>query len=609
ALTAPGAGDPPIRVRFAFRSDGAWSDEDGHNPTDGAFRLDNVRVIDVDGVTILDESTFDTGLDGWMPGKPASPGEYVLQPYEHWSDYGPRPDGEGYAWTAIEQPNGVFPAHVAGEPYWNVGIESPRIEIPADADAYLISFDVYRQLPLFEGLFYYWAVAVPAPEDGGVWRSFNTVYYGDRQAWFSHGEDISILTTPGATSMRLRLQARYFPQFFWPRPSGVFTGPGPIFGGVTVLAQTGVQVGSLDVRVFEDEASGCPSPGGGLYGVTANVFDATGAEVGTFVTDIDGFFNVPELDAGDYQVSVVRPLGYSAAADELAVTVVGGETALAEFPLDCAASTGAMRGMGYWKHQVNEALGGGGLGRGRRLKIDDPLPPDIDSPICDLLDLIVVHFNDNAVNEVRVYDPAEGATCTDKLDRALSLLNLPGSQEMVERARQHFMVLLLNTASGYINPTDVVSDDGATLSQAITYCDNLIDDQAGDHESAMGIAEMINNGDMVPAGMIPLDTVQIAYRHKVPAGQFLLGNKPNPFNPSTTISFVLPETGSTTLKIYDVSGHLVRTLLNGTAESQGLREVVWNGKNEAGRVVAAGVYFCKLDAGGYSEVRRMTLVK
>jgi len=89
----------------------------------------------------------------------------------------------------------------------------------------------------------------------------------------------------------------------------------------------------------------------------------------------------------------------------------------------------------------------------------------------------------------------------------------------------------------------------------------------------------------------------------------LLPNAPNPFNPLTTISFELPEPTRVTLRIFDVSGRLVRVLMGGRGLAAGRHEVVWNGEDESGRQVAAGVYRCRLEAGSFSETRLMALVK
>ncbi|MDZ7363028.1 MAG: hypothetical protein ONB46_20250 [candidate division KSB1 bacterium] len=66
-----------------------------------------------------------------------------------------------------------------------------------------------------------------------------------------------------------------------------------------------------------------------------------------------------------------------------------------------------------------------------------------------------------------------------------------------------------------------------------------------------------------------------------------------PFNPSTKISFALPEAGTVQLQIYDLLGNEVRTLASGKYAS-GKHEVVWNGRNRAGEIVAGGVYLYRL---------------
>ena len=98
--------------------------------------------------------------------------------------------------------------------------------------------------------------------------------------------------------------------------------------------------------------------------------------------------------------------------------------------------------------------------------------------------------------------------------------------------------------------------------------------------------------------------------NEVPVASSLgLRNHPNPFNPWTTISFRLPEPAAVTLRVYDASGRLIRTLVAEQMFDEGKGEVVWNGRNDRGAAVASGVYFTRLDAGRYGETRRMTLLK
>ena len=84
---------------------------------------------------------------------------------------------------------------------------------------------------------------------------------------------------------------------------------------------------------------------------------------------------------------------------------------------------------------------------------------------------------------------------------------------------------------------------------------------------------------------------------------------PNPFNPSTTISFALAEAGPTQLEIFTVDGRLVRTLVSGSLAA-GDHQAVWTGRDDAGRSVASGTYFFRLQApDGTRQAGRMVLVK
>ncbi|MHC4479299.1 MAG: FG-GAP-like repeat-containing protein [Planctomycetota bacterium] len=87
-----------------------------------------------------------------------------------------------------------------------------------------------------------------------------------------------------------------------------------------------------------------------------------------------------------------------------------------------------------------------------------------------------------------------------------------------------------------------------------------------------------------------------------------LSNYPNPFNSSTTISFSLPEGGQVKLGIYDLTGRMVKILLADRIDA-GAHSVTWGGKNNAGQAVSSGVYFYKLNSEGYSDTRRMLLLK
>jgi len=88
----------------------------------------------------------------------------------------------------------------------------------------------------------------------------------------------------------------------------------------------------------------------------------------------------------------------------------------------------------------------------------------------------------------------------------------------------------------------------------------------------------------------------------------LAGAVPNPFNPQTEIHFSLPRDTRVSLRIYDVAGRLVRTLVSGPLAA-GLHSERWNGTNDAGRDVASGVYYARLRAAGETRIKPLALVR
>jgi hypothetical protein len=85
-------------------------------------------------------------------------------------------------------------------------------------------------------------------------------------------------------------------------------------------------------------------------------------------------------------------------------------------------------------------------------------------------------------------------------------------------------------------------------------------------------------------------------------------NRPNPFNPGTTISFILPEKGNANLSIFDATGRLITTLVNQDM-SEGLQEFHWDGTDNKGNTVSSGVYFYRLKAGNKILTKKMLLIK
>jgi hypothetical protein len=89
---------------------------------------------------------------------------------------------------------------------------------------------------------------------------------------------------------------------------------------------------------------------------------------------------------------------------------------------------------------------------------------------------------------------------------------------------------------------------------------------------------------------------------------FLEQNFPNPFNPFTKFIYGLPERNNVTITIFDINGRLVDELVN-SYQTAGTYEITWDGKNNEGTQVSSGTYIYRINAGNFSQVRKMILLR
>jgi hypothetical protein len=85
-------------------------------------------------------------------------------------------------------------------------------------------------------------------------------------------------------------------------------------------------------------------------------------------------------------------------------------------------------------------------------------------------------------------------------------------------------------------------------------------------------------------------------------------NYPNPFNPGTLIQYEIPQAGPVVLKVFNAMGQEIRTLVN-AVEPAGRHRINWDGRDNHGQEVPAGVYLYRLQAGSFVENRKMTLLR
>jgi len=126
-----------------------------------------------------------------------------------------------------------------------------------------------------------------------------------------------------------------------------------------------------------------------------------------------------------------------------------------------------------------------------------------------------------------------------------------------------------------------------------------------------------NDPEAITDGVLYIDDLRLvnvealdidSESQKIVGDYTLHPNYPNPFNPTTTISFTIPAASSVRLDIYNVRGEKVRTLANGYFDTGNYAQV-WDGKNADGLAVPSGVYMLRMISDGGLHVRNMLLLK
>ncbi|MCP4293763.1 MAG: S8 family serine peptidase [bacterium] len=144
------------------------------------------------------------------------------------------------------------------------------------------------------------------------------------------------------------------------------------------------------------------------------------------------------------------------------------------------------------------------------------------------------------------------------------------------------------------------------LNQLINFTDQVVFRFTGCDENSLSVVEAAIDDFSIMA--FTPQTTPVPGGNLQPAVVRLAQNHPNPFNPSTTISFELPGSELVELEIYSVDGRRIATLVS-EPMSAGAHKVAWNGRNDQGQMVASGTYFYRLQTGSQTLSRRMVLLK
>jgi Peptidase family C25/Propeptide_C25/FlgD Ig-like domain len=156
----------------------------------------------------------------------------------------------------------------------------------------------------------------------------------------------------------------------------------------------------------------------------------------------------------------------------------------------------------------------------------------------------------------------------------------------------------LNMSSGTISPGNsqeiIVNFDTSDIEEAVHACNIVITSDSWD-------------GKTIPVTLTPIPNSNDP--EQIPFSNLLSQNYPNPFNPQTSIPFSISQpAANVTLKVYNMKGQVIRTLLNAPSET-GNYSLIWDGKDDNGKDVATGIYFSNLSVDGEKQTRKMVMIK
>lgn len=333
-----------------------------------------------------------------------------------------------------------------------------------------------------------------------------------------------------------------------------------------------------------------------LENVKVELRDGNGELVDWLYTNTAGYYCFNTVNPDNYQVLIVKPLGYAIDPNYQNIALTPAETKTVNFLLTNVVLCNRARDFSYWKHQFETH-------RCRRHNWQETLEK-LNGYIAAVHQYYTPHFP--------IF-----ANLTDKDDWE-DLFTMRSNHPMRKKAIKQLAALVMNFVSLKIGQNTTVTRDNKTAGDVLTYVSQLVtNSNPNDDNLARQLAKKVNDGDKIASGIVPDGSIlykggngyrQINWGFDVPREYALEQNYPNPFNPTTIIRFAVPVDGSVSLVVFNTLGQQVAELMNGTVKP-GTYEVQFDASN-----IASGLYFCRVVARGsdgstFSNVRKMLMMK
>jgi hypothetical protein len=279
--TIPAGLDGAVKIRFHFESDGAWSDQDGLWNTDGAVIIDNVTItLGNSGIVDFEDFEYDAGEGGENPGDTqTADGDWECCILSNYGDFSglypgltllqedPCINNLTCVWAFI---NGTDVNYACGGhpeqdalpyvnergQYINSWVQSPKIDFVGAGNHVVLEFDVYRDLPLDNLMFYNWFVrSIDGTGCPGRFRDRSFCYYGGNKDWIRPRHPIGDLIEPGAAQIQVQLGGFDMCPFWCiVYGTGACHSHSPLFDNVKLyrVETSGPQWSVRDIDLFND---------------------------------------------------------------------------------------------------------------------------------------------------------------------------------------------------------------------------------------------------------------------------------------------------------------------------------------------------------------------
>jgi hypothetical protein len=262
-----------LKLRFRFESDGAWSDEDCLWDTDGAVIIDSLAILDATGT--LDFQNFESEAVGDVVTADGDWEAVVIPGYGHFAGLylgglllqeDPCVMNSSCMWAFINGSNRdyacgghpeqkIVPFENERDQFLDEEIWSPAIPMTGTGNVFNLEFDVYRDLPLDQLIFYVWHVrSIDSEGCPGEWLDQGFVYYGGNKDWFRALFPIDDLVDPSAVSIQIALGCVDMCKFWCIFEHPTCHSHAPLFDHVEVyrVEHRGPQWSARDIDLFND---------------------------------------------------------------------------------------------------------------------------------------------------------------------------------------------------------------------------------------------------------------------------------------------------------------------------------------------------------------------